>query len=96
MLQMTNQAAAALTRVRENQGLPEHFGVRIFAAPSPETNSAQKTAYGFGFVDGPKEGDAIGEAEGTSYYVAPEVADSLDSVVLDVAETGNLVLTRPG
>jgi len=96
MLQMTSQAAATLTRAREKEGLPEHFGVRIFAAPSPETNSAQKAAYGFGFVDGPQEGDAIGEAEGTSYYVAPEVADSLDSVILDVAETGNLVLTRPG
>jgi len=96
LLQVTNQAVAALTRARENEGLPEHFGVRIFAAPSPETNSAQKAAYGFGFVDGPQEGDAIGEAEGTSYYVAPEVADTLDRSILDVAETGNLVLTRPG
>jgi Fe-S cluster assembly iron-binding protein IscA len=96
MLQMTSQAAATLSRARENEGLPEHFGVRIFAAPPPEANSSQKAAYGFGFVEGPEAGDAVGEAEGTNYFVAPEVADSLENVVLDVAETGNLVLTRPG
>jgi len=96
MLQMTSQAAATLTRAREQEGLPEHFGVRIFAAPAPETNSSQKTAYGFGFVEGPQEGDAVGETEGTSYFVAPEVAGTLENVVLDVAETGNLVLTPAG
>ena len=96
MLQMTSQAAATLTRARAQEGLPEHFGVRIFAAPGPEsnTNSAPKAVFGFGFVDGPKEGDAVGEAEGTTYYVAPEVAGALDDVVLDVADSGNLVLTR--
>ena len=94
MLQMTSQAAATLNRTREKEGLPEHFGVRIFAAPSPETNSSQKAVFGFGFVDAPQEGDEIGEAEGTTYYVAPEVAEPLNDVVLDVAESGNLVLTR--
>jgi Fe-S cluster assembly iron-binding protein IscA len=94
MLQMTSQAAATLSRARQQEGLPEHFGVRIFANPAPETNSSQRANYGFGFVDGPKAGDAIGEAEGTSYYVAPEVAPALEDVVLDVAESGNLVLTR--
>lgn len=96
MLQVTSQAAHTLTRAREREGLPENFGVRIFAAPSPETNSnsAPKAVFGFGFVDGPQEGDEIGEAEGTSYYVAPEVAAPLDGVVLDVADSGNLVLTR--
>lgn len=96
MLQMTTQAAATLTRARDKEGLPEHFGVRIFAAPSPETNASQTAAYGFGFVEGPQEGDTVGETEGTNYFVAPEVADSLANVVLDVAETGNLVLTRSG
>jgi Fe-S cluster assembly iron-binding protein IscA len=100
MLQLTSQAAETLSRAREKEGLPEHFGVRIFAAPDPSTNSQQTTqrsVYGFGFVEAPQEGDAVGETDGTPYYVAPEVAPSLDDVVLDVAETGNLVLTRaPG
>ncbi len=95
MLQVTSQAAATLTRAREKEGLPENFGVRIFAAPDPSTNSHQsRTVYGFGFVDAPREGDAVGETDGTPYYVAPEVADSLNDVVLDVADSGNLVLTQ--
>jgi Fe-S cluster assembly iron-binding protein IscA len=95
MLQVTSQAAATLTRAREKEGLPEHFGVRIFAAPAPESNSQSKQAvFGFGFVDGPQAGDEVGETEGTTYYVAPEVAGPLNDVVLDVADTGNLVLTR--
>ncbi|HEV8627459.1 MAG TPA: hypothetical protein VG034_23730 [Acidimicrobiia bacterium] len=98
MLQLTSQAAATLSRAREKEGLPEHFGVRIFAAPDPSTNShqtTQRSVYGFGFVEGPQEGDAVGRTDETPYFVAPEVADSLDDVVLDVADSGNLVLTRP-
>ena len=94
MLQVTSQAAASLNRAREKEGLPEHFGVRIFAAPDPTTNSHQQAVFGFGFVESPQEGDAIGQTDGTPYYVAPEVAAPLDDVVLDVAESGNLVLTR--
>ena len=97
MLQMTSQAAQTLNRAREREGLPENFGVRIFAAPDPSANSQQASVYGFGFVERPQEGDAVGQTDGTPYYVAPEVADSLEDVVLDVADTGNLVLTRsPG
>ena len=94
MLQLTSQAASTINQTREKEGLPEHFGVRIFAAPDPTSNSQSRTVYGFGFVDGPQDGDAVGETDGTPYFVAPEVADSLDDVVLDVAESGNLVLTR--
>jgi len=97
MLQVTSQAAQTLTRAREKEGIPETFGVRIFAAPAPESNShssPQQAVFGFGFVDGPQEGDEVGETEGTTYYVAPEVAAPLNDVVLDVAESGNLVLTR--
>ena len=94
MLQVTSQAAQTLNRAREKEGLPENFGVRIFAAPDPSANSQQATVYGFGFVEAPQQGDAVGQTDGTPYYVAPEVADSLDDVVLDVADTGNLVLTR--
>lgn len=96
MLQVTSQAAQTLNRAREKEGLPESFGVRIFAAPDPSANSHQASVYGFGFVEGPQDGDAVGQTDGTPYFVAPEVADSLDDVVLDVADTGNLVLTRSG
>jgi Fe-S cluster assembly iron-binding protein IscA len=94
MLKMTSRAAATLSRARELEGLPEHYGVRIFANPAPETNSSGRARFGFGFADGPRDGDEVGETEGTAYFVAPEVAGALDEVVLDVAEGGNLVLTR--
>ena len=94
MLQLTSQAASTLNQTRVQEGLPEHFGVRIFAAPDPSANSQQRTVYGFGFAEGPQDGDAVGETDGTPYFVAAEVADSLDDVVLDVAESGSLVLTR--
>ena len=96
MLEMTSQAAATLSRARENEGLPAHYGVRIFASPTPEANSNQRAAYGFGFAEEPAAGDEVGETDGTTYFVAPEVAPSLDGVVLDVAESGNLILTRRG
>ena len=41
MLQMTSQAAATLSQARAKEGLPEHFGVRIFASPSPTVPSTQ-------------------------------------------------------
>ena len=97
MLQVTTQAAQTLNRAREREGHPAHFGVRIFAAPGPESNgqsSPSQGLFGFGFVDGPEDGDEVGETEGTTYYVAPEVSAPLNDVVLDVAESGNLVLTR--
>lgn len=97
MLQVTTQAAQTLNRAREREGLPEHFGVRIFATPGPGSDShsgPQPPLFGFGFVDGPQAGDEVGETAGTSYYVASDVSAPLDDVILDVAESGNLVLTR--
>ena len=67
MLQVTTEAAQTLNRAREREGLPENFGVRIFAAPGPESNShssPQQAVFGFGFVDGPQDGDEVGELDG--------------------------------
>jgi Fe-S cluster assembly iron-binding protein IscA len=71
--------------------------VRIFANATGDTNGDANSAskYRLGFVEGPDEGDVIGKAEGTTYYVAPEVAPSLHDVVLDVAESGRLVCRWP-
>lgn len=89
MLQVTSTAATTLAAARAQNGLPEHFGVRI-SATGTNTNQA---AYQFGFVEEAQEGDQIREAEGTRVFVAPEVAPSLDNAVLDVEETGRLILT---
>jgi Fe-S cluster assembly iron-binding protein IscA len=75
MLRMTSQAATMLSRAQAESGLPDHFGVRIFANTTGDTNGDANSAskYRLGFVEGPDEGDAIGKAEGTTYYVAPEL-----------------------
>jgi Fe-S cluster assembly iron-binding protein IscA len=91
MLQVTSSAASTLAGARAQQGLPDHFGVRIFASASatPDTRSP----YQFGFVEEPETNDQVAEAEGTRVFVAPEVADSLEHAVLDIEETGRLILT---
>ena len=91
MLQVTSNAASALASARAQQGVPEHFGVRIFASAS--ANPDMTAAYRFGFVEEPKKDDQVTEAEGTRVFVAPEVAPLLDNSVLDTQETGGLVLT---
>jgi Fe-S cluster assembly iron-binding protein IscA len=90
MLQVTSSAASTLAGARAQQGLPDHFGVRIFGATTtPDT----KSSYQFGFVEEPETNDQVAEAEGTRVFVAPEVADSLEHAVLDIEETGRLILT---
>jgi iron-sulfur cluster assembly protein len=89
MLKVTNSAASALAAARDQQGLPDHVGVRIFAsAAEPDSTSS----YRFGFVDEPLENDQVTEAEGTRVFIAPEVAPSLDNSVLDLQEPDGLVL----
>jgi Fe-S cluster assembly iron-binding protein IscA len=89
MLQVTRSAASTLAGARAQEGLPDHFGVRIFAGA---TATPDMTAYQFGFVEAPETSDQVTEAEGTPVFVAPEVADSLEDALLD-AEEGRLILT---
>ena len=89
MLQVTSTAATTLAAARAENGLPDHFGVRISATES----NTSKPAFQLGFVEEAQEGDQIREAEGTRVFVAPEVAPSLDNAILDVEESGRLILT---
>ncbi len=80
MLQVTNTAATILSDVKNEQGVPEHFGVRVFAG---QTNDGQQ-AIGLGFAETPAEGDAVTESEGVTLFVAEEVAAPLEEAVIDV------------
>jgi Fe-S cluster assembly iron-binding protein IscA len=84
MLQVTRSAASILAGARAQEGLPDHFGVRIFAGAAATPD--MKSAYQFGFVEEPGTSDQVTEAEGTPVFVAPEVADSLENAVLDTEE----------
>ena len=91
MLQVTSSAASTLAGARARQGLPDDFGVRIFARATATPD--MKSAYQFGFVEQPQTDDQVTEAEGTRVFVAPEVAPTLENSVLDAEEeTGRLVL----
>ena len=71
MIHCTRAAAASLDRVREQQGIPSEFGVRLFAARSPQG----EVGLGLEFAPDPVEGDEVVEQHGTRFMVAPEVAD---------------------
>jgi Fe-S cluster assembly iron-binding protein IscA len=94
MLQLTETAATRITEVRRDQGLPETFGVRVSGAATPDGKVALQVA----FSEGPVEGDQIDEQHGTRVFVAPEVAEPLEEVELDVegeAAEGVQLILRP-
>jgi Fe-S cluster assembly iron-binding protein IscA len=95
MLQMTNTAATTLAKERAQLGLPDHYGVRIF--PSDNLTNGGRPAYKFAFVEEPEGDDQVGEATGTRFFVAPEIADPLANAVLDAQETerGPALVLKP-
>lgn len=96
MLQLTHAAAAQLAEARDAQGLPETAGVRVFAEPRPEG----ELAVGLTFSAVPAEDDQVTERDGTRVFIAPELAEPLAEVALDVEPTAEgtklvLVPQRP-
>lgn len=81
MLQCTETAATSLRELGRSQGVPDDYGVRVFASETPDGDPA----LGIGFADRPRDGDQVAEQYGTRVFVAPEVAEELDHVELDVA-----------
>lgn len=97
MLQCTPAAAQTLVNVREQQGLPDTVGVRLFPAQTPDGS----TGLGIELTE-PAEGDQVSEQHGTQLIVAPEIAEQLADMTLDVIPDptangdapGQLVLRR--
>ena len=97
MLQLTNAAAAQVAETRQSAGLPDTYGLRLFAEPQPGGG----ISLGLTFAEVPAEDDQVSEQEGTRLFLAPEVVEPLSSAALDVQETpegAKLVLTtqEPG
>lgn len=80
MLQCTPTAAATLDAVRKRNDLPDEYGVRIAAAPSPEGG----VGLAISFTEVPADGDQVTQQHGTTLIVAPEVSDQLAEMTLDV------------
>ena len=93
MLRLTHAAAAQLADVRQGQGLPETFGLRVFGEPQ----SGGRMGLQLSFAEVPAEDDEVSEQEGTRVFVAPEVVEPLSDAALDVEQTPEgtkLVLTQ--
>lgn len=81
---VTGREVATLADARSQMGLPDHLGVRIFISATGDARST----FQVGFLEGPEEGDEVGEMEGARFFVAPEIAGPLAGYVLDAKETG--------
>jgi Fe-S cluster assembly iron-binding protein IscA len=93
MLQITENAALTLAKVRDAQGIPASHGVRL----SGSTNESGQHVVRIAFVEAPDQADHVAEQTGTEVYLAPEVADPLSDAVMDVEETeaGPQLIFRP-
>lgn len=93
MLELTQPAADALERTRDEQDVPEDYGVRISARPGADG----QTALAVGFSEGPAEGDEVAEQAGTELYVAEELSAPLaDSVIaLEDTDQGAQLVVKP-
>ena len=81
MLEITQGAAALLTELRNEQDVPEDYGLRVF----PETDQPGEVTIGLGFTDRPATGDQVTETEGVKVFVARELAAPLEDTAIDVA-----------
>lgn len=94
MLTLTPGAAAVLAEARDQNGLSEEVGLRISAGPS---SNGQAAAYELRFAAEPNPDDLVVDSGGTRLFVAAEVAQPLETAVLDAQETDQgrkLVLKR--
>lgn len=84
MVQITQEATGVVQTMREQRGIPDDYGLRVY---SDNTDDGQQ-AIRLGFADEPFEGDQVTEAESARVFVAPDLADALADVVIDVDEAG--------
>src|SRR5258706_13394272 len=81
MLQCTRAAASTIGQLRQQQGLPETYGLRVFPTPA----SSGEVSLGLSFVESPSQGDQVNEDHGQGLNVAPEMPDDLAALALDGA-----------
>jgi Fe-S cluster assembly iron-binding protein IscA len=84
MLTLTPEATAAVSILREQRGLPDTYGLRVFEGARDDGQRAVQ----LGFSEDPVEGDEVTESEGTRVFVDPTLARVLDDTVLDTEGSG--------
>ena len=93
MLAITPEATVLVGAIRDQQRLPDTYGLRLYAGASDDGQRALH----IGFTEEPAAGDEVTEGEGARVFVASEIAPALSDMVLDVESSGEeprLVLHR--
>lgn len=83
MLQLSENAAAALENIRESQGIPEEAGTRLTADEADSGGLALKLE----FVDEVPESDETVEQAGTEIHLDPQVVQPLENTIMDVQDS---------
>jgi Fe-S cluster assembly iron-binding protein IscA len=83
MLQLSENAAAALENLRESQGIPEGQETRLTA----ESSDAGGLALRLEFVEEVPETDEIVEQAGTEIHLDQTVVQPLENTIMDVRDT---------
>lgn len=93
MFELTNRAAASLAETRAKNGLGD-IAIRISAS---ESGNGSAAGYQVRFASHPAPDDVVTESAGTTVFLAAELAEPLDTAVLDTVDTAEgerLVLKR--
>lgn len=83
MMELSENAAAALENLRVSQGVPEDQGTRITAEQAQEGNLALRLE----FVEEIPETDQVIEQAGTEVHLDEKVVEPLEDAVMDVQDT---------
>lgn len=93
MLQLSENAAAALQNLRQDQEIPEEHGTRLTGVQQPTGDLAVHLE----FVETVPETDLVAEQAGTEVHIDPDISEPLSNVVMDVqqSEQGLAFVFRP-
>lgn len=83
MLQLSDNAAAALESIRESQGIPDEQGTRLTADESPNGGMTLRLE----FVEEVPESDELVEQAGTEIHLDQRVVEPLSDTIMDVRST---------
>ncbi len=85
MIRISQAAIQYLKQKRRSAGLPAGQAVRVYQqARGRERKNAELALT---FVDDPEEGDQPLERNGLRFFIAPEVTDAIEVVVIDLTDS---------
>lgn len=83
MLQLSENAAAALETIRQSEGIPDGHDTRLTA----ERQATGDLAVRLEFVETAPEADHVAEKDGTEVYVDSLIVEPLADSVMDVQDS---------